>query len=254
MSNPQSLVRGRSACADPSWRTLYRLGSVAAALYVLLVLVPVVLIYLAPLAPTEGAAVLKYIADHSGVYLIELVCFVGLAVPALLVFTALTVALWPVDKSLAAIGGLFGVASEIIALALSGSPQSLHGGLVVLSNSYTAAETETRRTALVSAAESLIAATNAVSWGGILTAAGILVLSLVMRRASFGTRVAVVGIITGAAGIVSEVLRPIIGGGYLLYGLLLPTWFALIGWQLHRLATPPPVESEAVRAGLGVRT
>ena len=40
--------------------------------------------------------------------------FVGLAVPALVVFTAVAVALKGVDKSIAAIGGLFGIASEVI--------------------------------------------------------------------------------------------------------------------------------------------
>jgi hypothetical protein len=75
-----------------------------------------------------------------------------------------------------------------------------------------------------------------VSWGGILTAAGILVLSLLMRRGSFGTRVAVLGLVTGALGIVSETLRPMIGPAYLLYGLLLPAWFAMVGWKLLRIA------------------
>ena len=105
-------------------------------LYVALVLVPVGLIYVAPLPPTQGAALLQYIAAHRVVYLIELGCFVGLAIPALIVFTALTVALWPLDKGLALIGGLLGVASEVIALALGSIPQSLHGGLVVLSNAF----------------------------------------------------------------------------------------------------------------------
>jgi hypothetical protein len=92
---------------------------------------------------------------------------------------------------------------------------------------------------LVSAADALIAATNAVSWAGILTAAGILVLSLLMRRGSFGTAVAVLGVVAGALGIVSETLRPLIGAAYLLYGLLLPTWFAVVGWKLLRLARQP---------------
>lgn len=125
-------------------------------------------------------------------------CFVGLAVPALVVFGALAAALWPIDKSIAAVGGLFGVASEVIALALGSSPQSLHGGLIILSNAYVQAATETRRAELVGAADGLIAATNAVSGGGILTAAGILVLSLLMRRGGFGTGVAVLGLVTGA--------------------------------------------------------
>ena len=221
---------------DGSWRRLYLAGSIAALLYVVLVLVPVVLVFVAPVPPTEGRAVLEYVAVHKALYLAELVCFVGLAVPALVVFSALTAALWPIDKSIAVLGGLFGIASEVIALALGSSPQSLHGGLVVLSNEYVQAATETRRAELVSAADALIAATNAVSWAGILTAAGILVLSLLMRRGGFGTGVAVLGVVTGALGLVSEALRPLIGPAYLLYGLLLPTWFALVGWKLLRLA------------------
>lgn len=225
-----------SVAVDGSWRRLYLAGSIAALLYVVLVLVPVVLVFVAPVPPTEGRAVLEYIAVHKALYLVELVCFVGLAVPALVVFGALAVALWPIDKSIAVLGGLFGIASEVIALALGSSPQSLHGGLIVLSNAYVQAATETRRAELVSAADALIAATNAVSWAGILTAAGILVLSLLMRRGGFGARVAVLGLVTGALGIVSEALRPLIGPAYLLYGLLLPTWFALVGWKLLRLA------------------
>jgi hypothetical protein len=224
-----------SVAVDGSWRRLYLAGSIAALLYVVLVLVPVVLVFVAPVPPTEGRAVLEYIAVHKALYLAELVCFVGLAVPALVVFGALAAALSPIDKSIAVLGGLFGIASEVIALALGSSPQSLHGGLIVLSNEYVQAPTETRRAELVSAADALIAATNAVSWAGILTAAGILVLSLLMRRGGFGTGVAVLGLVTGALGIVSETLRPLIGPAYLLYGLLLPTWFALVGWKLLRL-------------------
>lgn len=43
------------------------------------------------------------------------------------------------------------------------------------------------------------------------------------------------GIATGAIGTVSEALRPILGAGYLAYGLLLPIWFLLVGWKLYRL-------------------
>ncbi|CAN5297880.1 hypothetical protein BH11ACT1_BH11ACT1_03100 [soil metagenome] len=74
-----------------------------------------------------------------------------------------------------------------------------------------------------------------MSWAGILTAAAILVLSLIMRRGYFGRAVRILGIVTGAAGIVAEALRPMIGSAYAIYGLLLPTWFALVGWKLLRL-------------------
>lgn len=223
---------GGTADADPSWASLYRLGAYAAALYVVLVLVPVVLVFAAPTVPTDGRALLLYVAAHRGVYLTELVCFVGLGVPALIVFAAVTAALKDVNKSVAVVGGLFGVVSETIALALGSSPQSLHGGLVVLSSSYSAATTDAQRSSLVSAADALIAATNAVSWAGILTAAAILALSAVMGRSDFGRVVAVVGVVAGSLGIVAEALRPLIGAAYLVYGLLLPAWFALVGWKL----------------------
>lgn len=218
--------------ADPSWATLYRLGGISAVLYVVLVLVPVVLVFAAPVPPTDGRELLLYIAAHKGVYLTELICFVGLSVPALVVFAAVTAALKDVNKSIAVIGGLFGIASETIALALGSSPQSLHGGLVVLSSSFSAATTEAQRTSLASAADALIAATNAVSWAGILTAAAILILSAVMGRSDFGRVVAAFGVVTGAVGIASEAFRPVVGAAYLVYGLLLPAWFALVGWKL----------------------
>lgn len=224
--------------ADMSWRPLYRAGGYSAWVYVALVVVPVVLVFTAPLPPAAGGAVLEYIAAHKLVYLVELVCFVGLAVPALVVFAALAVALKDVNKSGAAIGGLFGISSEVIALALGSSPQSLHGGLMVLSDAYQSAGTDSARASLASAADALVAATNAVSWGGVLTAAGILVLSLIMRGGDFGRATAVLGIVTGAAGIFCEALRPLIGPAYLLYGLLLPVWFTMVGARLMRISHP----------------
>ncbi len=58
-----------------------------------------------------------------------------------------------------------------------------------------------------------------------------------MARTQFGRFLAVLGVLTGVVGIVSEALRPLMGPGYLLYGLLLPTWFALVGWKLLRHVT-----------------
>ena len=113
--------------SDLSWRRLYRAGAWASLAYVILVLVPLALLFLAPVPPASGAAVLDYIGAHRVVYLVELVCFVGLSIPAIVVFCSWTVALWPVDRSLALVGGVFGVGSEITALAVGSSPQSLNG-------------------------------------------------------------------------------------------------------------------------------
>lgn len=221
---------------DADWRRLYRSGAVSAFAFVALVLVPIGLVFAAPVPPPGGPALLEYIAAHKVVYLAELVCFVGLAVPALIVFAALAVGLRRVEPSLALLGGLLGVASETIALALGSSPQSLHGGVVLLADDYARTSDPAARQALVGAADALAAATNAVTWAGILTAAAILVLSTVFARAGFGAWLGILGVVTGALGTVSEAFRPLIGPAYLLYGLLLPLWFALVGVRLRRLA------------------
>jgi hypothetical protein len=100
------------AAPDRPWRGLYRAGAIAAALYVLLIIIPIVLLNVAPVPPLiGGAAILDYIAAHKLVYLIELVSFVGLSLPAMIVFLALYVALRDHDPSSAALGAKFGIAS-----------------------------------------------------------------------------------------------------------------------------------------------
>ncbi len=226
------------ATASPEKR-LYLIGAVSAWTFVVLVLAPVALVVAGPVPPADGAGILAFVAQHRFVYLVELTCFVGLAAPALVVFVVLTFALRGADRGIVALGGTLGVVSETIALALGSSPQSLHGGLVVLSDAWSTTVDPERRQALVAAAEALVAATNAVSWAGILTAAAIGVLSLQMRSGGFGAVTAYLGCFTGAIGVVSETFRPMIGAAYMLYGLLLPLWFGLVGWHLWRLARRP---------------
>lgn len=223
------------ALPDSSWRTLYAVGSLLALLYVVMIVVPIALLIGAPQPPASGgAAVLEYIASHKGVYLTELVCFVGLSVPALGVFLAVSVSLKEVSKSVAALGGLIGIVSEIVALALNASPQSLSGPLVYLSDQYATAGAA-QRAALSSAAEGYLASANAVSSAGILTALAILLLSLCMARGVYHRGIAVLGIATGVIGMLFEAIRPQLGALYGLYGILLFAWFVAVGLKLSRL-------------------
>jgi hypothetical protein len=228
---------------DPSWRRLYCVGAVSAASYVLLIMIPLVLLAIMPPPPlTGGAAILEYIAAHKAVYLIELISFVGLSLPAMIVFLALYVALKHLDQSLAALGALVGIASEIMALSYTSSPPSLNSGLITLSDQYVAAS-PAQRASLATAAEALMADSNAIAAAGIVTALGILLLSLVMLNGVFSKGVAYLGIATGAIGIVSEALRDVIGPGYLLFGLLLPAWFIAVGWKLFQLGSGRPIRA-----------
>lgn len=225
------------ASPDPSWGSLYRAGGVSAILFVVLVLVAIVLVVVAP-PPlnSDGATTLQYVASHKVLYLIEQALWLAPSVFALVVFLALFQALKHLNKSYAAIGALAGIVSWALTLALpttgGGAPV-----LVDLSDHYMAATTAAQQTAFATAAEVFIAENNITSAVGILTPVGILILSLVMLKGVFPRGVAYLGIVTGGLGIVSEALRPILGPGYFVYGLLLPLWFLAIGWQLYRLGS-----------------
>jgi hypothetical protein len=56
-----------------------------------------------------------------------------------------------------------------------------------------------------------------------------------MLKGVFQKGVAYMGVITGALGIMSEALRPILGYGYAVYGILSLIWLIAVGWKLYRL-------------------
>jgi Domain of unknown function (DUF4386) len=221
---------------DPSWRSLYRAGGVSAVLFVVLVLAAIVLVVVAPPPlSADGATTLQYIASHKVLYIIEQVLWLAPSVFAAVVFLALFQALKHLNKSYAALGALAGIVSWALGLAIpttgGGAPV-----LVYLSDQYMTAATAAQHTAFATAAEVFIAGNNITYAAGILAPVGILITSLVMLKGVFPKGVAYLGIATGVLGIVSEALRPILGPGYFVYGLLLPTWFLVVGWKLYRLA------------------
>ena len=224
------------AAPDPSWRGLYRAGGISAVLFVVPILAAIVLIVIAP-PPlnADGATTLQYIASHKVLYLIEQILWLAPSVFALVVFLALSLALKHLNKSYASLGALAGIVSWALGLAIpttgGGAPV-----LVYLSDQYMTATTAAQHTAFATAAEVFIAGNNITYAAGILAPVGILIISLVMLKGVFPKGVAYLGIATGVLGIVSEALRPMIGPGYFVYGLLLPTWFLVVGWKLYRLA------------------
>ena len=109
---------------------------------------------------------------------------------------------------------------------------------MVLSARYVASSEPVRAT-LATAAEALSANANAVSSVGILTALGILILSIAMIKGAFPKGMAMLGIVTGALGIPFEAFRDLIGPAYALYGTLLPVWAIMVGIGLLRVRPRP---------------
>lgn len=228
-------LRAAEALPDPSWKELYRAGGISSALFVALIIVSLVLEFTTPRQPAAGgAATLQHIASHRKVYILKQALWYGPSVFAIVVFLSLYAALKGVNKSYAAIGAAIGITSWGLTL---GWPTTGGGApsLIYLSDRYQAASTDEERAAFAAAAEGFIAQNVIPNPPGILSPVGILILSLLMLRGVFDKGVAYVGIATGAIGTVSEALRPVMGIGYLGYGLLLPIWYVAVGWKLYRL-------------------
>jgi hypothetical protein len=228
---PETMTR-----PDPSWKRLYWAGGVAALLSSIAYIIAIVVDFTIPAYPTSGgAATLEYIAAHRSVYILQQVLWLGPSVLLIVVFLALYPALKDLDKSYAAIGAVLGIASWAVTLAYpatgGGAP-----ALVYLSDQYVAATTDTQRAAFASAAEGFIALNYVPTILGVLETIGILIVSLVMLKGVFHKTVAYLGVATGAIGIVSESLKPVLGIGHIIYGVLLMVWIIAIGWELVRLA------------------
>jgi hypothetical protein len=205
-------------------------------LFVALLVAAALLAIVTPPPPTAGGtATLDFIAGHRTLYLVHQQLWLVPGLFAAVVYLALYPALKPLHPSVAALGCAVGGIAWALTLAMpttsTGAP-----ALVYLSDHYAAASDPTQRAAFVAAAEGLIALNRTPTAVGVLTAVGMLIVSLVMLRGVFPRWIAFLGIVTGLLGVASEALRPIIEGGYGVYGVLLLGWTGAVGWRLHRFA------------------
>lgn len=207
-------------------------------LAVLLYAAALVIVAITTARPTSGGVrMLEYVDAHRTIYIVRQLLWSAPSLLLMVVFLALAVALRPLGKAFAAIAGLIGITSWAVSLAW---PTTGDGSLVMvlLADQYVVAGTVTERAPFVAAAEVLIALNDVPTVIGVLQALGILLISLLMLRGIFNRGLAWLGVATGAIGIVSEALRPVLGAAYWLYGLLLFAWLAWIALALWRLDQP----------------
>ncbi len=230
---------------DTGWGPLYRAGAVAAAAAVLLYVVGFVVAFAAPTAATSGgAALLQDVTDHRTVYIVRQLVWLLPSLLLMVVFLALVIAVRGHGRALAAVAGMVAVSSWAISFAW---PTTGDGSLamVVLSDRYAAATTDAARASYVAGAELLSALNNVPAAIGVLETLGILLVAVVMLRGTFGRGLAMLGVVTGAVGIVSEILRPVMGAAYAGYGVLLFVWLTWVAAALWRLADRAFVEPAA---------
>ena len=230
--------------AERDLAALHRAGAVSAAVAVALYVAGLVMVVVTAAPPESGgAAMLEYVDSHRAGYIVRQLLWTAPNLFLMVVFLALAVALRGHGRGLAAVAGLVAVASWAVAFAW---PTSGDGSLamVVLSDRYVDASAG-ERSSLVAGAQLLDALNDVPAVIGVLQTLGLLLVALLMLRGTFSPWLARLGVVTGVVGIGSEVLRPVLGGAYAAYGLLLFAWLAWVAVALWRLAPVP----EARRVG-----
>ncbi|WP_411733798.1 DUF4386 family protein [Paeniglutamicibacter sp.] len=228
-----------SEAGMPTWRSLYLVAGIGSIAFVLLLIGALVVDFVAPPPVDGGAETLEFIAANKVPYVLEQVLWILPNVLAVLVFVALFIALKPINKSFALIGALLGALSWAMFLAI---PVTSRGSLtlVYLSDQYMAAAVAERDRFAI-AAEAIVAENNTPAIVAVLSAAGILLISVVMTRGVMPRAIGWLGAVTGALGMLSEALRYAAPFFYWGYGILLWAWFISVGVALILLGrrTPP---------------
>jgi hypothetical protein len=233
-----SLPESHSETGRPTWRSLYFVAGIGSIAFVLLLIGALAVDFIAPPPVHGGAETLEFIAANKVPYVLEQVLWILPNVLAVLVFVALFIALSPVNKSLALIGSLLGGLSWAMFLAI---PVTSRGSLtlVYISDQYVAAAVSERDRYAI-AAEAIVAENNTPAIVAVLSAAGILLISLVMTKGVMPRAIGWLGVATGALGMLSEALRHAAPFFYWGYGILLWVWFIAVGIALILLGRRTP--------------
>lgn len=228
--------------ADSAYKTLYKLGGAAALIVVVLTLGEIIGLIFYPQPETVSGWFMLFQSNK----IIGLLDFWGLEVPMYMMFTivflALYAALKKANKSLMAIALAFALLG-IGTFFATNNPFSM----LSLSHQYEAATTEAQRSTLLAAGQAVLANTNQRGVGGfntglfLVSAAGLIVSSVMLQSSSFGRSTAWVGIAAYALSLADYLrealtLSAAIALLVILPGaLLLMIWFGLVGRRLVQL-------------------
>lgn len=226
--------------SDSTWRTLYRIGGIAAMTIVAFTFIQMMIFFIWPPPPFEPTAAntiawYTFFQKSAMIGLLDLDLLLAVDnVLLLLLYLALCAALRRVSESLVVIAATVGIVA--VAVQLTSNPAFT---IMTLSDQYAAAATEAERSMAVAAGQSILAIYHGTPFdvSYVLGAVAVLIFSFLMLRSDrFGKVTAYMGIVMGAANLVPSTAGTL--GFYLSFISLIPmvVWLFLTSRSLMKLA------------------
>lgn len=237
-ASPLNEAMSATAAPESGWSSLYKIGALSALILVLLTVIQITVFMSNPPPSTVAGWFALYqtnrlvaLIDHDLLLVVDWALFIP-------IYLALYVALRPTNPGLA----LLSVALALVAVAVYlSSNTSIH--MLLLSDQYAAASTETQRSAYVAAGQAMLAIYQGTAFQAsyVLGSIAPIVISMVMLQSQVFSKA------TGYAGIAANVLAfglyvPGIGIFLaILSAVALMIWDILIARRLWRMASDPVV-------------
>jgi len=228
--------------SGPDYKGLYRLGGAAALIVVVLTIGEVIGFSFYP----QPGLVSDWFDLFQRSKIIGLLDFWGLEIPMygmfILVFLALFVVLRKTNEELMAIALILALLGAGIFFATN-NPFSM----LALSDRYAAATTDAERSALLAAGQAVLVNTNQRTVGGfnialfLVSVAGLIVSSIMLRDDSFSRRTAYVGILAHGLSLADYVRQALTSSVTIALLVILPgalcvaVWFTLVSRRLTQL-------------------
>jgi len=228
--------------ADPAYKSLYKLGGVAAIIVAVLTLGEVIGFIFYP----QPGMVSGWFMLFQGNWIIGLLDFWGLEVPMYIMFTLVFLALYVVlrkaNQSWMAIALTFALLGIGIFFATN-NPFTM----LSLSNQYAAAVTDAQRSAFLAAGQTVLANTGQRAVGGfnmglfLVSVAGLIISLVMLRSNSFSRLTACMGILTFALSLADYLRQALTSSVIITLLVILPNvlflviWFVLVGRRLYQL-------------------
>ncbi len=231
--------------ADSAYQNLYKIGGVAALIAAVLILGDVVVLAIYP-QPRKISDWFMLFQSNSNVGLLDLWGLeVSMYLMFMMMFLALYMVLRKINQSLMVIALTFALLGIGVFLATN-NPFSM----LSLSNQYATATTDAERSTLLAAGLALVSNTNQRAVGGfnmgllLVSAAGLMVASVMLQSNSFSRTTAFVGILAHGLSLADYLRQALTSSAIVALLVILPNalflviWYVLVGRRLYQLGRP----------------